>query len=299
MIADAEHERVLATCVDVPEQPPAFPLPIDAVGIGNKTLWVKLPTGLTPFAADIRVNLPERVKGIHMSRIEGVIADLLSEAFTDIGDYALALAEGVVRTQEGSRAEVKLSGKLPLLQKTPASQRLSVDVMDVRAEAEVGEIGDGFRRNVSIAAGVNHITACPCTQAYNRVLFDTDTPLPLITHSQRSFTEISVERTKDAPSFPALFDCLNKALHVTSDLLKRTDEAEIVLKAHTRPQFVEDTTRETARQFGLRFADTLPHSTMVTVSSDSLESIHTHDVRARIATTLGEIASLIGRKDAP
>lgn len=293
MICDEDHIRVLATCTDIPEEAPDFRLPIDGVGIGNKTVWVRLQSGLTPFNADIRVNLPGRVKGIHMSRIEAVISALLEKEFADIGDYTLALAEGVLETQEGDQAEVHLWGKLPILQKTPASRKISVDTLDVSAKAKASASGTGTQNSVRISAGVHHITACPCTQAYNRVLFETDTEMPLITHSQRSFTRLAMERSGSTPSFSELFDCLNASLHVTSDLLKRTDEAEVVLKAHTRPQFAEDTTRETARQVGLRFRDRLPASTLVDIQSNSLESIHTHDVIAAIQTSLGEIIAVL------
>lgn len=293
MICDEDHIRVLATCTDIPEEAPDFRLPIDGVGIGNKTVWVRLETGLTPFNADIRVNLPGRVKGIHMSRIEGIISQLLEKSFEDIGAYALELAEGVLETQEGDRAEVRIWGKLPFLQKTPASRRISLDSLDVSASAEVSVQGETRGSRVTLSAGVHHITACPCTQAYNRVLFETDTDMPLITHSQRSFTRLSMERSGTIPSFSDLFDCLNTSLHVTSDLLKRTDEAEVVLKAHVKPQFAEDTTRETARQVGLRFRGRLPASTLVDIQSNSLESIHTHDVIAAIHTSLGEIIAVL------
>ncbi|MCW7754917.1 GTP cyclohydrolase I FolE2 [Desulfobotulus sp. H1] len=293
MISDEDHTRVLATCTDIPEEAPDFRLPIDGVGIGNKTVWIKLPSGLTPFGADIRVNLPGRIKGIHMSRIEAVISELLEKEFADIGLYAAALAEGVLETQEGDRADVRIEGKLPILQKTPASRRISLDTLDVSARALVFSSAGHSTSRVTVSAGVHHITACPCTQAYNRVLFKTDTELPLITHSQRSFTRLSMERHGDVPRFSDLFDCLNAGLHVTSDLLKRTDEAEMVLKAHTTPQFAEDTTRETARQAGLRFGKILPASTLVSIRSDSLESIHTHDVIASIHTTMGDILSVL------
>ena len=289
LIRRSEHERVLASCVDIPEEAPEFRIPIDHVGIGNKTVWVKLATGLTPFEADIRVALPSKVKGIHMSRIEGAIADLLDTPFDDIALYAEALADRVVETQEGSRAEVILSGKIPLVQKTLATGRISVDHLELGATASVECRKDKRLASQTLRVGACHITACPCTQAYNEVLFDAPSRQTLITHSQRSTTSITVERQGGRPSVSDLFDCLASALHVTSDLLKRPDEAELVLQAHTKPQFAEDTTRQTALAFGRKFAGRLPAQTLVTVESDSLESIHIHDVRARLVTSLGEI----------
>ena len=41
-IPDEKHRQVLKTCIDVPEESPSFPLPLERVGISGKTVWVKL-----------------------------------------------------------------------------------------------------------------------------------------------------------------------------------------------------------------------------------------------------------------
>jgi len=81
------------------------------------------------------------------------------------------------------------------------------------------------------------------------------------------------------PSFGEILECLESALHVTQDLLKRPDEAEIVLKAQHFPRFAEDTAREIAKETGKRFGRKLPASTEVIIESLSLESIHIHNVQ--------------------
>ena len=73
LIPDDKHQYVLKYGVDVPEEKPAFPLPLQHVGIAGKTVWVGLVdnnSGHLPFTARILVALPGGRRGIHMSRIE-------------------------------------------------------------------------------------------------------------------------------------------------------------------------------------------------------------------------------------
>ena len=117
--------------------------------------------------------------------------------------------------------------------------------------------------------------------------------MPLPTHTQRSITWLTIERDRARPTYEELILCLKSSLHSTYDLLKRPDEAELVLLAHNAPQFVEDTARETAKEVGIRFGDFLPESVFVKIESYSLESIHNHDVQCSIKTTMGEILKVI------
>ena len=110
------------------------------------------------------------------------------------------------------------------------------------------------------------------------------------THSQRSRTMLMVEQQAGKPHWQNILACLEDSLHVTQDLLKRPDEAEIVLKAHQQPQFAEDAVRETARQAVRHFGARLPENSRIIINSRSLESIHIHDVTCRLSTSLAELA---------
>lgn len=288
VIPPREHERVLQCCSDVPEQIPSFALAINAVGIANKTVWVLLPEGKIPFEADIRVSLPASARGIHMSRMEGAISKLYDTPFLDIGDYAVALSKLIAGKQVGSKAYVSINGKVPLVQKTPVSGQTSVDNVVVNAHASYDKEMKALPV-VTVSAAVDHITACPCTQEYNRYLFRPQENIPMPTHSQRSTTRLTIQRSNGIPRLEEIISCLRSALHTTNDLLKRTDEAEMVLKSHLMPQFAEDTARETARAVGSILGNRLPGETLIEIESVSLESIHTHNVVCRISTTLADI----------
>lgn len=289
----ADHERVLALGSDVPEERPSVALPLDEVGISGKTVWVTLPQGTLPFAATMHVDLTAARRGIHMSRLEEAMTALHQRPFDDLRGYGTELARLMVEGQQTERGAVALHGKLPLLRQTTASGRTSLDTVEITARIEMARQGRGFAERVTVGAAIHHITACPCTQAYNRVLFGEragEAPQP--THSQRSCTSLAIEADGATPAYDELVACLASALHATQDLLKRPDEAEIVLQSHLHPQFAEDAVREVARAAGRAFGERLPEATAVVIESLSQESIHIHDVRCRLATTLGAIVAV-------
>jgi len=290
----SEHKRVLHEGKDVPDQAPAFQIDLTEVGISEKTVWVTLPQGMLPFNTEIYVDLPEHVRGIHMSRIEEAISQLYHKSFPDIRSYAHELALLVLEKQRGECARVLVTGKAPLIRRTSVSQRTSVDAVDMSADVRASIKGGALFLKTIIGMGVCHMTACPCTQVYNQVLSEeVDAQLPTLTHSQRAETKLYLEVQDDHPRYEEILQCLESTLHVTQDLLKRPDEAEIVLKAHCYPQFAEDVVREVAREVGKRFRGKMPDATEVIVESLSLESIHTHNVRCMLQTTLKEISEAV------
>jgi len=292
-ISRSDHARTMETCLDVPRQKPSFPIALPEVGISGKTVWVRLPEGTIPFAAILEVSLAAETRGIHMSRLEEVISALYARDFVDLRDYALALGREMLNRQGAEQGRVRLRGQLPILRTAAASGHHSLDSMEVGVDLHL--VGGGKESSLLFGVGVNHITACPCTQAYNQVLFNREgaNPLPLATHSQRAHTRLQLGACGLSPSLPELRGCLEKALHVTQDLLKRPDEAELVFRSHAAPQFAEDAVREVARQVGLDFGGRLPPATPVRIESLSFESIHIHDVCCRLSTTLAEICRLL------
>ena len=295
MTSDADHQRAKTMGADVPEERPGLPLELGEVGIGGKTVWVRLPQGLIPFSCEIVVNLPASVRGIHMSRIEEVIAELYDNDFVDLRSYGLDLAKGVIARQRGSRVKVALAGKFPVLSTTLITGKTSMDSADIFAEVSAWKRKDKVFARTMVGARVCHITMCPCTQAYNQAAFPhVHSLLGLPTHSQRSITRLLIGDHDGRPTYEELLRCLSLALHVTQDLMKRPDEAELVLKAQMIPQFAEDAVRETARMTALMFGPSFPASTPVFIESLSLESIHIHDVRCGVRTTLGAIMKACG-----
>ena len=286
---------MLETCVDVPEESPSFPIPLQQGGISGKTVWVSLAGnkgGHIPFTAKVLVNLPASKRGIHMSRIEQIIATLHDKQFASLSEYGQVLASRVLETQNAQNISLELSGRLPFIQQAPFSRLTSIDSIEVSFSVELKKNIDKTSEKMQIGAGLYHLTACPCTLSYNEVLFNRfNDPYPQATHSQRSKTELLVSPpdNRQLPAYEVLADILAEVLHVSQDLLKRPDETELVLKAHRYPQFAEDTVREVARAAGEKLKDLLPPETRIQVKTLSLESIHIHDVECSLDITLNEI----------
>jgi GTP cyclohydrolase-4 len=298
-IPEEKHQQVLGTCIDVPEEPPSFPMPLQKVGISGKTVWVSLADnrgGHIPFTARIHVNLPGNMRGIHMSRIEQAISSLHGKKFADLPAYGKLLATHILEAQNAQNIWLQLSGRMPFIQQTPVSKQYSIDSIDVSFSLAQRRDRPPATENVQVGAGVYHLTACPCTLSYNEALFNRfNDPWPQATHSQRSRTELLVSLKNDVqlPGYDTLMGILDSVLHVSQDLLKRPDETELVLKAHRHPQFVEDTVREVARAAAEKFQDALPAETRIQVNSLSLESIHIHDVECCLDAELGEILATL------
>lgn len=89
------------------------------------------------------------------------------------------------------------------------------------------------------------------------------------------------------PTVTDLYRVLHSATTLTSELLKRPDEYDMVKRAHRRAQFVEDVARQTAATAAqlLAAADTAA----VTVHASSYESIHGHDIDATLTSSLGAL----------
>ncbi len=283
------HKEVISSCEDVPKTSPSFQFPINRVGITEKTLWIRLPEGLIPFEAEIYVNLPARFRGIHMSRMEQAISDIMNDHFSDIGEYAGCLAEKVQASQDGSFAQICLRGRLPLVSRTLVSKRRSVDNIEVLARAEIAATDHDLARTFTVGVGVTHITACPCTQVYNERLFQEKSNCPYPTHSQRCITWLKVKTRTRSVETGHLYGCLSSALHLSQDLLKRPDEAELVIKCHKEPQFAEDVVRMVARETAKQLGQTISKDSLIKVETTSYESIHRHNVACVLETTLDQL----------
>jgi GTP cyclohydrolase FolE2 len=298
-IPEDTHRQVLGSCVDVPEESPSFPLPLKKVGISGKTVWVHLidnKGGYIPLNATILVNLDANRRGIHMSRIEQAITSLHGKEFSSLPAYGKQLGNLILKAQNARCLSLELTGHLPFIQQAPVSKLDSIDTIEVLFKLELEKSKDGVTLKTGVGAGVQHLTACPCTLSYNEVLFNRfNDPWPQATHSQRSKTQllISPPDHEQLPTFQDLTGILASVLHISQDLLKRPDETELVLKAHRSPQFAEDTVREVARAVGEKFKDTLDQETRIQVHSLSLESIHIHDVQCSLDSKLSDILATL------
>jgi len=117
--------------------------------------------------------------------------------------------------------------------------------------------------------------------------------VPVATHNQRGIGTLHIgcpEGCDDAIEARDLLDIVESSMSSEIyELMKRSDEVEVVEKAHMHPRFVEDCVREMVRKASERFAGLGEHA-FVSARQENLETIHKHNVVAERHGLLGELS---------
>jgi GTP cyclohydrolase I/GTP cyclohydrolase-4 len=297
---------------DVQSGLPTVHVSLSSVGVTGveKVIRIRQEASEQLFYAELEcfVDLGPRQKGAHMSRFEEVVNDaigevILNEATFKAETLAQHVAELVRDRQRARRAEVTIAARFPEYKPAPVSGIPTQEIYTLLGSAVASE--RGTRRVVGVQA--QGMTACPCAQglieagARDRLLQDgfTDEEIerivahvPVATHNQRGLGTLRIGCTEacddeiDALTLLAIVeDSMSSEIY---ELMKRSDEAAVVEKAHRRPRFVEDCVREMIGGVVRRFPD-LGDQAFVSARQENLETIHQHNVVAERFGTLGEI----------
>jgi GTP cyclohydrolase I/GTP cyclohydrolase-4 len=309
---------------DVQAQVPGLRIGLSRVGVTGveKVIRIRQNGSEQLFYAKLEcfVDLGSRQKGAHMSRFEEVVNEAIGEVIIGEATFraeslAQHVAELVRERQDARRAEVTIAARYPEHKPAPVSGIMSQEIYTLFGSAVASE--RGTRRLVGVAAA--GMTACPCaqqlitTEARDRLQLDgfaddeidrIFAAVPVATHNQRGLGTLHVGATEDAEleiDAQRLLAIVEGSMSAEIyELMKRTDEAAVVEKAHRRPRFVEDCVREMLRGV----VDDLPEladDAFVSARQENLETIHQHNVLAERQGTLGELrrelatGELIGR----
>ena len=300
------------TLVDVQAQVPSLAVSLSRVGVTNVEKVIRIQANgseqLYSARLDCFVDLGPQQKGAHMSRFEEVVnevigAVVLGESALRAETLAQHIAERVRDEQGARRAEVHIEARYPEHKSAPVSGIPTQEIYSLLGVAVASEAGT--RRLVGVRA--QGITACPCAQklvearARERLAdggFTTDDvdriieAVPLATHNQRGLGTLHIgcpegcETDIAAESLLAIVeDSMSSEIY---ELMKRSDEAAVVEKAHRRPRFVEDCVREMVRGVVEGFPE-LTERHFVSARQENLETIHQHNVTAERFGLLGEM----------
>jgi len=244
---------------------------------------------------DVFVDLPSTQKGSHLSRnleaINEAVSMSMTEPISGIEIVAANICRALREKHEYSTfAEVHLIADYFLERPGPSGKR-NLEAFKIMADA-ISRNDDGLKKMIGVE--VVGMTACPCAmetvreQYCNNVTMEGD--LPVISHNQRNVATVMVEVPEDCDvEANDLIDVVEQSFSsATYEVLKRSDEAKVVLQAHQRPKFVEDVVR-TMLSFLLERYPHLPDGVQVTVRSESEESIHKHNAFAERVATLGDL----------
>jgi GTP cyclohydrolase I/GTP cyclohydrolase-4 len=298
--------------VDIQAAPPSIPMSLSRVGLTGVEKVVHIGVDRRSpqlFSARLEcfIDLGPGQRGAHMSRFEEVINDAVRELFLGdagmrAGRLAQQVAERVRERQDARRAMVTIAARFPERRPAPVSGTPTQEISTLYGTAVASE--RGTRRMVGVSA--QGMTTSPYAQ-------DVLTARAR-EHLARGFSEAQIARIVDAvpvatdsrlgvgtlhlgcPEDCALeFDVAALLAIVEAamsseifELLKRSDEAAVVERAHRRPRFVEDCVRAMIAAVVDRFAG-VPDDVFVSAAQENSETAHGHDVIAERAGLLGDL----------
>ena len=308
--------------IDVQARRPGVELSLSEVGVTGVEKVIRLQRNGSEqlfFARfECVVDLGANQKGAHMSRFEEVVNEAIGQVVLGEAPFkAETLAEHIaqlVRERQGARrAEVTVLARFPEHKPAPVSGIETQELYTMHGSAVA--TASGTRRLIGVTA--QGMTACPCAQeliaagARERLAeegYDAAEierileAVPVATHNQRGLGTLHIglpagsDVELDAAKLVEIVE--NSMSSEIYELMKRTDEAHVVEKAHRHPRFVEDCVREMIKGVVEQFPE-LPGEVFVSARQENLETIHQHNVVAERFGTLAEIrAELAGEATA-
>jgi GTP cyclohydrolase I/GTP cyclohydrolase-4 len=303
---------------DVQARVPGVRVALSRVGVTGVEKVVRIRDELFFARFDCFVDLHRDQKGAHMSRFDEVVNEAIGEVVLSESPFrAETLAQHIaelVRARQGSeRAEVTIAARYPEHKPAPVSGVQTQEIYTLHGRAVAYE--HGTRRTVGVSA--TGITACPCAQelvagrSRERLAADGFTEeqialvfedVPVATHNQRGLATLHIgciEACDTEIDATTLLEIAESSMSSEIyELMKRSDEVEVVEKAHRRPRFVEDCVREMIAGVVARFPE-LDGASYVSARQENLETIHQHNVVAERHSLLSELRAEIESGDPP
>ncbi|HSZ04683.1 MAG TPA: GTP cyclohydrolase MptA [Solirubrobacteraceae bacterium] len=298
---------------DVQSRSPGVAVGLSRVGVTGVEKVVRIRDELYLARLDCFVDLGRDQKGAHMSRFDEVVNEAIGEVVLSESPFraetlARHIAELVRERQGAERAEVTIAARYPEHKPAPVSGIQTQEIYTLHGRAVAFE--RGTRGTVGVSA--TGMTACPCAQelvasrARERLLaqgFSGEQidqvldSVPVATHNQRGLATLQIGCTEECTAeidATALLEIAESSMSSEIyELMKRSDEVEVVEKAHRRPRFVEDCVREMIAGVVRVFAD-LDGASFVSARQENLETIHQHNVVAERHGLLSELRAEIG-----
>ncbi len=205
------------------------------------------------------VDLPEEMKGAHMSRFVEILGDYRGE----IGIMELPKMLNVVREKlDADHAQIQITFPYFMERTAPVSGAKALMDYECSFSGEMDQFGSEFVIGVRVPVA----SLCPCSKAIS----------DYGAHNQRGYVNIEV-KTVHLEDQIWLADLIEVAESSASapvyPVLKRPDERYVTMQAYENPAFVEDIVREAAWQLSQD-----GRVLWFRVKTVNHESIHNHNV---------------------
>lgn len=256
---------------------------IDRVGVTSIRMPVQvlrkgtLQVVETVGSFELDVDLPDYVKGTHMSRFSAILNEHVSGGGVFSATDIQQLAEQVlVQLQGSTQARVRMECDYFIRQAAPSTGLLGIAplkaVLAVHTSKEVTWHTTGIE--------IEGKTCCPCSREISG--YDPVTGMGRGAHSQRGKATIEV---KHGPAQLIWFEdlieiCFKAFSSPVYPVLKRPDEKAVTEAAYDNPKFVEDVVRDIA--VGLQRDILTYQDTTAYVRVENAESIHYHNAFAEV-----------------
>ncbi len=283
--------------MEIQDERPRIALPLDCIGfrgIKHRLIVESIEAIALDVVLDVCISIKEDRRGAHLSRNYDAVIDVIggSARANSIEYYLDGIASRLLERHEYA-VESTVIARTTYYALIEYGGVRGLEPVDV--EVEVSKSKDG-RTRWRLSVGLYGMTVCPSAQERIRRIIGLDESLPAPSHSQKAYLRVSVEN--DAGRIVRIEELSSRIARAfsapTISLLKRNDEAELVLWAHRNPRFAEDVVREAiAEAAGLLLEEGFPDTTLITAEIESFESIHPQNVYARATLSLGEVASML------
>jgi GTP cyclohydrolase IV len=306
-MATIDTRAQTATTPDVQAGRPTTEVSLTRVGVRGVEKAITVADRLYFAELACFVDLNPQQAGVHMSRFEEIVNEAIDAAVMvdtlRAEQLAGRIAEQVRERQGGLRAEVKVAARYPETVRTPVSGLDTQEIYTLLGTAVASERGTRTLTGVE-AQGM---TACPCAQelvagrSRERLAAEgfTDDEIervfanvPVATHNQRGIGSLRIGcpegNTEDIDARDLLHIVESSMSSEIYELMKRSDEVEVVEKAHLNPRFVEDVVREMVRRVAAAYP-MMGDGGFVLARQENLETIHRHSVVAERCGLISEI----------
>lgn len=209
---------------------------------------------------DMLVNLPQNVKGTHMSRF----VEILNEEETVLSVATIPhWLDTIVERLHASYGFLQVN--FPYFVKKYAPNSKAASLMDY--DVSICGIQENGLCQTYVTIIVPVTSLCPCSKEIS----------DYGAHNQRSHVTVTVRAAPTLSLIEIIQLVESKASCELYGILKRTDEKAVTERAYDNPKFVEDMVRDVATSL-----DQLETVKGYKISSENFESIHNHSAFAEI-----------------